>query len=54
MLLEKQIIKCIVDLYWEFDRMSDTGKESLEKLATIFNVPTEAELTNGGKHDRQS
>ena len=46
------IIRCIVNLYWEFDRMSDTGKESLETLARIFHVPTEAELKNGGKNDR--
>ena len=54
MLLQKQITKCIVDLYWEFDRMSDSGKESLETLAKIFNIPTEAELNNGDTHDRKS
>lgn len=53
-LQQKQIIKSIIDLYWEYDRMSTSGQESLEKLAKIFNVPTEDELKNGGKHDRQS
>ena len=33
----------IVDLYWEYDRMSSSGQESLDKLAEMMNVPSERE-----------
>ena len=29
----------IVDLFWEYDRMSSSGQESLDKLAELMNVP---------------
>ena len=33
----------IVDLFWEYDRMSSSGQESLDKLAELMNVPSERE-----------
>ena len=36
-----KIAKCVADLYWEFDRMSSSGQETLEKLATLVGVATE-------------
>jgi hypothetical protein len=34
----------IVDLYWEYDRMSSSGQNSLDKIAKIMKVPTENEI----------
>lgn len=39
-----KLIKLVTDLYWEFDRMSSCGQETLEKLATLVGVPTEENL----------
>ena len=40
---ELKIAKCVADLYWEFDRMSSSCQETLEKLATLVGVATEKE-----------
>tara|TARA_B000000532_G_C18631955_1_gene304476 strand:- start:265 stop:546 length:282 start_codon:yes stop_codon:yes gene_type:complete len=40
----EKIQQLITDLYWEFDRMSSSGQETLEELATLVGVPTEAEM----------
>ena len=40
----KKIQQLVTDLYWEFDRMTSSGQETLEKLATLVGVPTEAEM----------
>ena len=38
-------LKTLVDnLYWEYDRMSSCGKEALDKLAVMVNVPTQEEF----------
>ena len=34
----------VVDLYWEYDRMSRCGKEALDKLAVMVDVPTQEEF----------
>ena len=39
-----KLIELVTDLYWEFDRMSSSGQETLEKLATLVGVPTEEEM----------
>ena len=36
----------IVDAYWDFDELSSSGQETLEKLAKMVGVPTEEELNN--------
>ena len=36
--------KCVTDLYWEYDRMSSSGQETLDKLATLYNIETNQEL----------
>ena len=36
--------KYVVDLYWEYDRMSSSGQDTLDKLAKLYNVETDAEL----------
>ena len=40
----EKIQQLVTDLYWEFDRMTSSGQETLEKLATLVGVPTEAEM----------
>jgi hypothetical protein len=42
--MEKGIKELISDLYWEWDRMSSSGQDTLEKLANKFGVITNKEL----------
>ena len=42
--------KHVLDLFWEYDRMSSAGKSSLNKLAKLVEVPTEMEIQ---KHWKQ-
>lgn len=41
---KKEIVKCIVNLYWDYDRLSSSGQETLDKLAKLHGVPTEEEV----------
>ena len=34
----------ITDLYWEYDRMSSSGQETLDKIAKKIGVETDAQL----------
>jgi len=36
--------KYVSDLYWEYDRMSSSGQETLDKLATLYDIETNQEL----------
>ena len=36
--------KYVSDLYWEYDRMSSSGQETLDKLATLYGIETNQEL----------
>jgi len=40
---KSQVTKLVIDLFWEYDRMSSDGQESLNKLAKVLNIPTEQE-----------
>ena len=42
----KKIQKLVTDLYWDFDRLTSSGQETLEKLAKMVGVPTEEEMNN--------
>ena len=42
-LTKSQVTKLVVDLCWEYDRMSSSGQESLDKLAELMNIPSERE-----------
>ena len=33
------------DMYWEYDRMSSSGQQTLDKIANILGLPTENEVT---------
>ena len=35
----------ISDLYWDYDRLSSSGQETLDKLGKLFGVATEEENT---------
>ena len=41
---ESQITKLVVDLCWEYDRMSSSGQETLDKLCKVLNIETDAEF----------
>ena len=43
-LTKSQITKLVVDLCWEYDRMSSSGQETLDKLCKVLNIKTEAEM----------
>ena len=34
----------IVDLYWEYDRMSSSGQFTLDSLAKLYGVETDKEM----------
>lgn len=36
--------KYITDLYWEYDRMSRSGQFTLDSLAKLYGVETDAQL----------
>jgi len=37
-------LKYVSDLYWEYDRMSSSGQETLDKLASLYGIETNQEL----------
>ena len=43
-LTKSQITKLVVDLCWEYDRMSSSGQETLDKLCKVLNIETDAEF----------
>ena len=40
----KELRELVDDMYWEYDRMSLSGKETLDKIANLVGVPTESEM----------
>ena len=42
----EKLMKLVTDLYWDFDRLTSSGQETLEELATLVGVPTEEEMNN--------
>ena len=36
----------VTDLYFDFDRLSTSGQETLESIATLLHVPTEEEMNS--------
>ena len=43
-LTKSQVTKLVVDLCWEYDRMSSSGQETLDKLCKVLDIETEAEM----------
>ena len=44
--LVKYTIEDIDDLYWEYDRMSSSGQETLDRLAKMYNMRYEPQTKN--------
>ncbi len=44
----------IVDLYWEYDRMSSDGQKSLDKLAKHHGILTEEECKQLTRYQEQA
>ena len=47
----EKLQKLVTDLYWDFDRLTSSGQETLEKLAELVGVPTEEEISNMSKEE---
>ena len=43
--------KLVIDLQWDVDRLTSSGKAPLEKLAKLVGVPTEEEISNMSKEE---
>ena len=43
---EKELKDLVDDLYWEYDRMSSSGKETLDKMAKLLGLPTFDDVEN--------
>lgn len=41
---KSQVTKLVVDLCWEYDRMSSSGQETLDKLCKVLGIETNAEM----------
>ena len=41
---KSQITKLVVDLCWDYDRMSSSGQETLDKLCKVLNIETDEEF----------
>ena len=40
----KELKKLVGDMYWDYDRMSSSGQETLDKIAKLVGVPTNNEM----------
>ena len=40
----KELKELVDDLYWDYDRMSSSGQETLDKIAKLVGVPTNDEM----------
>ena len=41
---KSQVTKLVVDLCWEYDRMSSSCQETLDKLCKVLGIETESEM----------
>ena len=39
-----QVTKLVVDLCWDYDRMSSSGQETLDKLCKVLGIEIEKEI----------
>ena len=40
----QELQSLVEDMYWEYDRVSSSGQETLDKIAKLVGVATEAEM----------
>tara|TARA_R100001530_G_C4237987_1_gene134521 strand:+ start:429 stop:620 length:192 start_codon:yes stop_codon:yes gene_type:complete len=43
--MNKELIELVCDLYFDYDRMSKSGQETLNKIAKMVKVPTNNKVT---------
>ena len=41
---KSQVTKLVVDLCWDYDRMSSSGQETLDKLCKVLGIEIEKEI----------
>ena len=39
--LKEKLPNLVQDLFWEYDRMSSSGQETLNKIADVIGIPKE-------------
>ena len=39
--LKEKLPNLVQDLFWEYDRMSSSGQETLDKIAYVIGIPKE-------------
>ena len=47
----KELRELVDDLYWDYDRMSSSGQETLDKIADLLGIPTESEMNEETAND---
>ena len=40
----EELQELVTEMYWDFDRLSTSGQNTLEKIAKLVGVPTEEEM----------
>jgi len=45
----EEMQELVNDLFWEYQRMSSSGKKTLDKIAVLVGVPTDAEMEKTSK-----
>tara|TARA_Y100000741_G_C18103107_1_gene497623 strand:+ start:203 stop:394 length:192 start_codon:yes stop_codon:yes gene_type:complete len=43
-LSKSHLQKLVTDLYWEYEKMTSSGKETLDKIAKVLDLPTQEEM----------
>jgi len=43
-LSKSQLQELVTDLYWEYEKMTSSGKETLDKIAKVLDLPTQEEM----------
>jgi CRISPR/Cas system-associated protein Cas10 (large subunit of type III CRISPR-Cas system) len=44
-----ELQELVNDLYWEYDRMSSDGKDTLDNISNLLDIPTEETEWHQGK-----
>ena len=47
--LKEKLPELVNDLFWDYQRMSSSGKETLDKIAVLVGVPTDEEIEKASK-----
>lgn len=49
-LKQDRTAQLIAELFWDHDRLSSSGQETLNKLAKMWGVPTEEDMQGADSH----